>query len=131
MTIIALASVVLTTTVAPPTAIGDAVVACEEVQYTDVGGSGTNGFFLLDGGHSVSIQDSAALDVAPLRVSAPRLQCLAGELGLPEWVAVRMAMPSPDNTITVGPYTITWSLGSDGVSQFLVYDDVAAAGPAG
>ena len=54
MTIIALASVVLATTVSPPTTIGDAVVTCEEAQFADVDGSGTNGFFLLDDGHSVA-----------------------------------------------------------------------------
>jgi hypothetical protein len=131
MTIIALASVVLATTVAPPTAIGDAVVACEEAQYADVDGSGTNGFFLLDDGHSISIQDAASLDVAPQRVVSARFQCVAEELRLPEWLAVRMALPSADNTITVGQYTITWALGDGGVSQFLIYDEVAAAGQTG
>jgi hypothetical protein len=71
MTIIALASVVLATTVPPPTAIGDAVVTCEEAQFADVDGSGTNGFFLLDDGHSVAIQDAASLDVAPGVSSRP------------------------------------------------------------
>jgi hypothetical protein len=131
MTIIALASVVLATTVAPPTAIGDAVVTCEEAQYADVDGSGTNGFFLLDDGHSVSIQDAASLEVAPRRVVSARFQCVSGELGLPEWLAVRMTLPSANNTITVGHYTITWALGEGGVSQFLIYDDVAAAGQTG
>jgi hypothetical protein len=131
MSIIALTSVVLATTAAPPTAIGDAVVTCEEVPYADVEGSGSNGFFLLDDGHSVSIQDAASLDVAPMRVAAPRFQCLAEELGLPEWLAVRMALPAADNSITIGQYTITWALGDAGVSQFLIYDQVAGAGPAG
>jgi hypothetical protein len=131
MTIIALASVVLATTVPPPTAIGDAVVTCEEAQFADVDGSGTNGFFLLDDGHSVAIQDAASLDVAPRRVVAPRFQCVADELGLPEWLAVRMTLPSADNSITIGQYTITWALGDDGVSQFLIYDEVAGAGPTG
>jgi hypothetical protein len=130
MTIIALASVVLATTVSPPTTIGDAVVTCEEAPYADVDGSATNGFFLLDDGHSVSIQDSASLDVAPRRIVAPRFQCVADELGLPEWLAVRMTMPSADNSITVGQYTITWALGDDAVSQFLIYDEVAG-GPTG
>ena len=131
MTIIALASVVLATTVPPPTAIGDAVVTCEEAQFADVDGSGTNGFFLLDDGHSVAIQDAASLDVAPRRAVAPRFQCVADELGLPEWLAVRMTLPSADNSITIGQYTITWALGDDGVSQFLIYDEVAGAGPTG
>jgi hypothetical protein len=131
MTIIALVSAVLATTVAPPTAIGDAVVICEEAQYADVDGSGTNGFFLLDDGHSVSIQDAASLDVAPRRVVSARFQCVAGELGLPEWLAVRMTLPSADNSITIGQYTITWALGDGGISQFLIYDEVAASGQTG
>jgi hypothetical protein len=128
MTIIALASVVLASTVSPPTGIGDAVVACEDAQYADLDGSGTNGFFLLDAGHSVSIQDAASLDVAPRRVVSARFQCVAEELGLPEWLTVRMTLPSADNSITIGQYTITWALGDDGISQFLIYDEVSGAG---
>jgi hypothetical protein len=131
MAIIALASAVLATTVAPPTAIGDAVVTCEEAQYADVDGSGTNGFFLLDDGHSVSIQDAASLDVAPRRVVSARFQCVADALGLPEWLAVRMTLPAADNSITIGQYTVTWALGDGGISQFLIYDEVAAAGQTG
>jgi hypothetical protein len=42
-----------------------------------------------------------------------------------------MTLPSADNSITIGQYTITWALGDDGVSQFLIYDEVAGAGPIG
>jgi hypothetical protein len=128
MMITTLAAIVLAA--APsPTPIGDAVVVCDEQSFGNVDASGTNGYFVLDDGHSVAIQETAFVDVAPMRVVAPRFDCLAGELGFPAWLPVLMAMPSASNPITIGEYTIAWSLGPDGTSQFLVYDRSAAVVP--
>jgi hypothetical protein len=108
---------------APPTsdALINAVVVCEEIDYRDVAGSEDgNGFFLLDGGGALFIEDTATLDVAPVRVVSDRFICLAEQIGLPEWVEVRMAMLTPINEVTVDGWRVTWTLEQSGRAQFLI-----------
>jgi hypothetical protein len=106
--------------VPPSDALNNAVVVCEETDYGDVAGfEDGNGFFLLDEGSALFVQDTAVLDVAPMRVVSNRFACLAEQLGLPEWVAVRMAMLTPTTEVTVNGYRITWTVDQSGRAQFL------------
>jgi hypothetical protein len=60
---------------------------------------------------------------------SPRLECLAEQLGLPEWVFVQMAM-SDEGVLDVPGYTVSWSLSGESyvVSAFLVYDSEVGGG---